>query len=285
MAGYAHPEALVSTEWLAAHLGDVDLRIVDATYHLPTVKRDPRAEYAAMHISGSVFLDIDNISDKANPLPHMLPGGQVFADAVGSLGIGDGDLVVAYDTYGLASAARAWWMLRIFGHDRVAVLDGGLPKWKREGRPVDTTPVNPPRSKFTPRFRPELVRAKANVMANLKSRGEQVLDARSVGRFRGTDPEPRPGLRGGRIPGSCNLPANTVIDKDTLTLLPADALRIRFTEAGIDPRRPIIASCGSGVSACTLALGLHLIGAEKVSIYDGSWSEWGLPGDTPVEAG
>jgi thiosulfate/3-mercaptopyruvate sulfurtransferase len=285
MTGYAHDDALVSTEWLAAHLNDPKVRIVDATYHLPHLKRDARAEYAAAHIPGAVFFDVDGISDPASSLPHMLPKPAEFAATVGALGIGNDDLVVAYDTYGLVSAARPWWMFRSFGHDRVAVLDGGLPKWKREGRPVDGKAVTPPAKTFSARFRPELVRSKADVLANVKSRAAQVLDARSAGRFKGTDPEPRQGLRGGHIPGSCNLPYNLLVDKDALTVLPAAALKAKIAEAGINPAKPVITSCGSGVSACVLALGFYLIGVDKVAVYDGSWSEWGLPGDTPVETG
>ncbi len=279
---YVHPEALISTEWLAAHLRDPDVRVVDATYHLPTAKRDARAEYVASHIPGAAFFDVDSISDPTVDLPHMIPKPADFAAAVGALGIGNGHRVVCYDAYGLMSAARAWWMFRLFGHDRVAILDGGLPKWKREGRPLDTVPVRPEKTDFTPRFRPELVRSKGEVLANLNKTGDQVLDARAAGRFRGTDPEPRAGLRGGHIPGSCNLPYNQLVDPATLTVLPAAALKARFVEAGIDPTKPVITSCGSGVTACVLTFGLYLIGSEKVAVYDGSWSEWGLPGDTPV---
>jgi thiosulfate/3-mercaptopyruvate sulfurtransferase len=279
---YVHPEALVSTEWLAAHLHDANVRLVDATYHLPTAKRDPRAEYTAEHIPGAAFFDIDGISDPTVDLPHMLPNQADFAAAVGALGIGNGDHVVCYDVYGLMSAARAWWMFRIFGHDRVSVLNGGLPKWKREGRPVEAKPVAPARKGFIARFRPELVRSKRDVLANLDSAVEQVLDARAAGRFRGVDPEPRAGLRGGHIPHSANLPYNQLVNSTDQTILPAAELKQRFAAAGIDPAKPIVTSCGSGVTACVLALGLHLVGAEKVAVYDGSWSEWGLPGDTPV---
>jgi thiosulfate/3-mercaptopyruvate sulfurtransferase len=280
---YVHPEALVSTEWLAAHLSGPKVRIVDATYHLPTAKRDPRAEYNAEHIPGATFFDIDGISDPSNSLPHMIPKPADFAAAVLALGIDNDHHVVGYDSYGLMSAARAWWMFRLYGHDRVSVLDGGLAKWKREGRPVEGKPVAPAKTNFTARFRPELVRLKEDVKANIASKAAQVLDARSAGRFQGKDPEPRAGLRGGHIPGSCNLPYNLLVDPDAKTVLPAAELRARFQAAGIDPARPVITSCGSGVTACVLALGLHLIGAGSVAVYDGSWSEWGLPGDTPVE--
>ncbi len=284
MSTYPRPDALVSTGWLAANLHRSDVKVMDATYHLPTVKRDARAEYVAGHIPGATFFDIDRISDRKNPLPHMIPSATDFAEAVGMLGIRNSDTVVVYDAYGLGSAGRAWWMFRLFGHDRVAVLDGGLPKWKRENRPLQPGPVVPQHENFVPKFRPELVRAKDNLLANLKSHAEQVLDARPAGRFTGKDAEPRPGLRGGHIPQSLNLPANTILDPQTMTVLPEDRLRAKFAEAGIDLTKPVVTTCGSGVSACTLALGLHLLGADKVAIYDGSWSEWGLPGDTPVES-
>ncbi len=280
---YVHPEALVSNEWLAARLNDPKVRVVDATYHLPTARRDPRAEYAAEHIPGAAFFDVDGISDPSIDLPHMIPKPADFAAAVSALGIGNDHHVVCYDSYGLMSAARAWWMFRLFGHDRVSVLDGGLAKWKREGRPTDGKPVPPGKTNFVARLRPELVRVKDDVKANIGSKSAQVLDARSAGRFRATDPEPRAGLRGGHIPGSCNLPYNQLVSPADQTVLPAAELRAKFQVAGIDPARPVITSCGSGVTACVLALGLHLIGASSVAVYDGSWSEWGLPGDTPVE--
>ncbi len=275
---------LVSTDWLADRIGEPGVVVVDATYHLPTAKRDPRAEFAQAHIPGAAFFDIDGISDPASSLPHMLPAPADFARAMAALGIGDDSMVVAYDSYGLMSAARAWWMLRTFGHEAVAVLDGGLPKWQREGRPLESGEPGPRAATFTPRFRPELVRSKQQVLANLASRAEQVLDARAAGRFTGVEPEPRAGLRGGHIPGSRNLPFTQLLDPETKTVLPAEALRARFAAAGIDPARPVVTSCGSGVTACVLALGLARIGAPDAAVYDGSWSEWGQ-GDAPIESG
>jgi thiosulfate/3-mercaptopyruvate sulfurtransferase len=277
---------LVTTQWLADNLGRPGLVVLDATYHLPTAKRDPRAEYAREHIPGALFFDVDGISDPDSPLPHMLPAPDAFARAVEALGIGSDDHVVAYDSYGLMSAARPWWMFRAFGHDRVSVLDGGLAKWKKEGRPVtDAKSVAAAGKRFQARLRPDLVRSKDQLLGNLKTRSEQVLDARAAGRFQGTAPEPRAGLRSGHIPGSVNLPFNALLDGQSQTVLPRAALLEQFAKAGIDLGRPVVTSCGSGVTACVLALGLELAGAKRVAVYDGSWSEWGLPGNTPVETG
>jgi thiosulfate/3-mercaptopyruvate sulfurtransferase len=280
---YAKPDALVDTAWLAGHLAAPDVRVVDASWYLPAQKRDARAEYAAGHIPGAVFFDIDEIADTDNPLPHMLPSPEKFSARVRKLGLGDGCRIVVYDGAGLFSAARVWWMFRVFGHGDVAVLDGGLPKWLAEGRRVEALPPNPGERHFTARVNTLLVRELDQMRANLKSKREQVLDARSAGRFAGTDPEPRPGMRSGHVPGSCNLPFNRLIDAKTGTMLPADALRRQFVEAGIDLERPIVTTCGSGVSASALALGLYLLGRDDVAVYDGSWSEWGGRSDTPVE--
>ena len=277
---------LVSTQWLADNLGRPGVVVLDATYHLPTAKRDPRAEYAREHIPGALFFDIDSIADPDSSLPHMLPSPESFARTVEALGIGSDDHVVAYDSYGLMSAARPWWMFRVFGHDRVSVLDGGLAKWKREGRPVTGAKARQRMGKrFQPRPRPDLVRSKDQLLGNLKGQSEQVLDARAAGRFQGTAPEPRAGLRSGHIPGSFNLPYNRLVDAGAQTVLSREALLEQFTKAGVDLRKPIVTSCGSGVTACVLALGLELAGAKRVAVYDGSWSEWGLPGNTPVEMG
>jgi thiosulfate/3-mercaptopyruvate sulfurtransferase len=275
--------AIVSTKWLAAHLRDPDLRVVDGTWHMPQLKRDARREFAETHIPGAVFFDIDEIADTTIPLPHMLPSPEKFAEAVGTLGIGDGDRVVAYDTKGgVVSAARVWWTFRVFGLDAAAVLDGGLKKWRAEGRPVESGVPAPPARRFTPRPHPALVRAFEQMRANLGSRREQVIDARSRGRFAGTEPEPRPGLRGGHIPGSLNLPYDELYAPDG-TLLPPAAIREAFRKAGLDLDRPVVTTCGSGVTAGVLALGLALMGRRDVAVYDGSWTEWGGRADTPVE--
>jgi thiosulfate/3-mercaptopyruvate sulfurtransferase len=275
-------DAIVTTEWLAAHLRDTDLRVVDGTWHMPQLKRDPRAEFAQAHIPGSVFFDIDAIADHGTTLPHMLPSAQEFAAAVGALGIGSNDRVVVYDVRGVVSAARVLWTFRAFGHDAVTVLDGGLKKWQAEGRPVESGEPKPPARPFTARLRPELVRDVEAMRANLTSRAAQVLDARSRGRFAGTEPEPRAGLRGGHIPGSLNLPYETLYRPDG-TLKPPDELRAAMTSAGVDLDRPIVTSCGSGVTASVLALALFQLNRPDIAVYDGSWSEWGARTDTPIE--
>ena len=275
-------EPVVSTEWLAAHLGEPDLRVVDATWYLPHLGRDARAEFARAHVPGAVYFDIDAIADTGSPLPHMLPRAEEFGRSVGALGIGDGDRVVAYGGRNMIASARAWWMFRVFGHERVGVLDGGFPKWQAEGRPVETGTPSPAVRRFTSRFRPELVRSLSEVLDNVETRREQVLDARSHGRFVGTEPEFRPGLRAGHIPGSLNLPYDQLFPKDG-TLLPSEGLRRVFEASGLDLGGPVLTSCGSGVSAAVLTLGLYVLGRRDVAVYDGSWTEWAGRDDTPVE--
>ena len=282
---YAHPEALVATEWLAAHLDDPHVRVVDCSFKLPGITPTARTDYDSGHIPGAVFFDIDDIAEPGTSLPHMIPSPELFAQKIGALGIGDDDRVVVYDSNGLSSAGRAWWMLRLFGHRNVALLDGGLPKWKAEGRPLETAVPRPAPRQFTARFEPALVRDKTAVLGNLGTRDEQVIDARAAGRFDGSTPEVRPGLRSGHIPGSCSIPYEQVTDPATRQLRNAEQLTALFRDAGVSLERPIVTSCGSGVTACALAYALHLIGHPGAAVYDGSWSEWGLPGDTPVETG
>jgi thiosulfate/3-mercaptopyruvate sulfurtransferase len=274
--------AIVSSGWLAGNLGAADLRVVDGSWHMPQARRDPAREYEEAHIPGAVFFDIDGIADRATDLPHMLPSAEVFARAVGGLGIGDGDRVIVYDTRGVVSAARVWWTFRVFGHDAVAVLDGGLPKWRAEGRPVESGSATPAARHFTPRFRKELVRDATQMKANVVARAEQVLDARSRGRFAGTEPEPRAGLRGGHIPGSLNLPYDELYETDG-TLRAAPALRDALAKAGLDLGKPVVTTCGSGITASVLALALHQVGRPDTAVYDGSWTEWASRRDTPVE--
>ena len=279
---YAKPEALVSTDWLAAHLDDPRVRILDGSHHLPTTGRKPRPEYDLEHIPGAAFFDIDAVSDQATDLPHMLPEVDAFAEAVGELGIGNGDKVVIYDTIGTTGAARVWWTFRVFGHPDVAVLDGGMPKWKAEGRPLSAEPASYPPTRYAARRNGSIVRNLEQVRTNIDRRAEQVLDARSAGRFRGIEPEPRAGLRGGHIPGSCNLPSTALFRQDR-TFKDAAELERLYREAGIDLGKPITTTCGSGVTAAVLALGLYLIGRDDIAVYDGSWSEWGGRADVPVE--
>ncbi len=282
---YAHPEALVGTEWLAAHLDDPHVRVVDASFKLPGITPTAREDYDRGHIPGAVFFDIDDIAEPGTSLPHMIPSPALFARKMEGLGIGDDDRVIVYDGAGLSSAGRAWWMLRLFGHRNVALLDGGLPKWKAENRPLETVVPNPPHRRFSARFDPVLVRDKQALLDNLSTRREQVVDARAAGRFDGVAEETRPGLRRGHIPDSRNLPYDRVTDPETRRLRDAEALSNLFRDAGVALDRPIVTSCGSGVTACALAFALHLIGHPGAAVYDGSWSEWGLPGDTPVETG
>ena len=274
--------ALVTSEWLAANLGRRNVRVVDGSWHMPHLGRNARAEFAEAHIPGAVFFDIDAIADTRSSLPHMLPSAAAFARHMSGLGIGDRDRVIVYDSRGVVSAARVWWTFRAFGHDGVAVLDGGFARWRAEGRPTEAgTPAPRPRH-FKARLRRSLVRDLATMRRNVKSKKEQVLDARSAGRFTATEPEPRAGLRGGHIPGSLNLPYDRLYDKDG-SFLQGDALRRQFEASGLDLAAPVTTSCGSGVTASVLALALHVLGRRDVAVYDGSWSEWGARSDTPIE--
>ncbi|MFZ4806966.1 MAG: 3-mercaptopyruvate sulfurtransferase [Hyphomicrobiaceae bacterium] len=267
---------LVETDWLAAHLAAPDVVVLDATLHLPTTGRNARAEYLAGHVPGALFFDIEEISDHANELPHMLPSAAQFASQVRALGIGDGSRIVVYDTPGLYSAARAWWMFRTMGYEDVVVLNGGLKKWQAEGLPVEDGPAPPRQPRhFTARFHAGLVRDKEDVARLLDSKGAQIVDARGAGRFKGADPEPRAGLRSGHMPGALNVPFTTLLNADGTLKAPAELAAV-FQAAGVDTAKPIVTTCGSGVTAGVLALALAGLGRPDVAVYDGSWSEWGL---------
>lgn len=274
--------SVVSTDWLATQLGRPGLRVLDGSWYLPGSGRDPAVEYAEGHIPGAVFFDLDAISDRTSPLPHMLPPADDFAASMAAVGLSDSDDLVVYDGSGVnLSAPRVWWTFRAFGHERIAVLDGGLGKWRREHRQLEQEVVQLPPGRFTARLNPLMVRSLAAVRANLDSRAEQLVDTRSPGRFAGNEPEPRPGLRGGHVPGSLNLPFSDLVGADG-TILPPEQLRRRIAEAGIDLSRPIVALCGSGTSACALVLSLDLIGYRNAAVYDGAWAEWGSRPDTPI---
>ena len=276
---------IVSTGWLADHLGSPDIAIIDASWHLPAANRDAKAEFAQAHIRGAQFFDIDDLSDTASPLPHMLPSPEKFSSRMRRMGIGDGKRIIAYDSVGLFSAARAWWMFKVFGHDDVAVLDGGLKKWLAEGRATEDGPALPRQERhFTARVKGSMVKDMKDVAAALKSGAVQIADARSGTRFRGEEVEPRPGVRAGHMPGARNVHYASLLNADG-TLKSAAEIEATFAASGIDLAKPVITSCGSGVTAAILTLGLTLAGARDHALYDGSWTEWGGNPDNPVSGG
>ena len=278
------PKTLVSTDWLAVHMKDPDLRILDASTYLPGVDRDGRTEYDAVHIPGARFFDIDDVSDGRSDLPHMVPPIEKFMSRVRAMGVGDGHQIVVYDGSGLFSAARVWWLFRLMGQNNIAVLDGGLPKWIAEGREVeDLAPVIRDRH-MTVRFQNQMVRDVTQVSSASKLGTSQIVDARAAARFRGEAPEPREGLRAGHIPNSRNVPFTDLLNDDK-TMKTPDQTRAIFESAGVDLKRPIITTCGSGVTAAVLGLALERMGYDMWSLYDGSWAEWGMFPTVPVATG
>ncbi|HMT45310.1 MAG TPA: 3-mercaptopyruvate sulfurtransferase [Chakrabartia sp.] len=278
-------DALVSTEWLASHLNDADLRILDATAVMPGDPRDPAAEFRAAHMPGARFLSLGTLADPHDPRPMMLPSAAFIEERMGALGVTERDRIVIYDNSAMVSGARAWWMLReIYGAPSVHLLDGGMKAWLSEKRPIESGDSAPAPVRFSARTDRSKVRSKADMLANIASGAAQVADARGAARFSGADPEPRPGMASGHIPGSVNLAYSAMLRPDGRWKRGAE-LKAAFEAAGLDLTRPLITTCGSGVTACVLALGAHLLGKRDVSVYDGSWSEWGMDPDTPKAVG
>ncbi|MBR1361754.1 3-mercaptopyruvate sulfurtransferase [Bradyrhizobium ottawaense] len=278
-------DPLVSTEWLAAHINDSNVKVLDASFKLPGVLPLPKDDYLAAHLPGAAFFDVDAVSDHSNPLPHMYPSAEQFGRDIGNLGISNADTVVLYDAGGWVAAPRAWWMFLAFGHDNVRILNGGLKKWRAEGRAVESGEVKPKPATFKASYDSNRVRSMQQLIANVESRAEQVIDARAGDRFEGRAPEPRAGIRSGHIPGARNVPYNQLFDAATGTMKPLEDLRAAFTSAGVKLDAPIVTSCGSGVSAGVLTLALYRLGITDTALYDGSWSEWGQEGGPAIATG
>lgn len=278
------PKTLVSTDWLSNHLKDPDLRVLDGTWFMPATGRDARAEYEQAHIPGARFFDIDDISDQRSALPHMAPPVEKFMSRLRAMGVGDGHQIVVYDALGLFSAARVWWLFRLMGQENIAVLDGGLPKWQAEGRPTEDMPPLIRDRHMTVRRQNQMVKDVTQVASAAKLGDHEIVDARAAGRFRGEEPEPREGLRRGHIPGARNVPFTDLLNPDQ-TLKSPDALRAVFAAAGVDLSRPVITTCGSGVTAAVLSLALERMGKSDHALYDGSWTEWGAFPTLPIATG
>jgi len=278
-------DPLVSTEWLADHLKDANVKLLDATFKLPGILPLPKDDYLAAHIPGAVYFDVDAVSDHSDPLPHMFPSAEQFGRDVGALGVSNDDTVVIYDSGGWVAAPRVWWMFLSYGHRDVRILNGGLKKWRAEGRPVESGEVTAKPATFKASYDARRVRSIEQMIANVASRAEQVIDARATERFEGRAPEPRAGIRSGHIPGALNLPYNNLFDAATGTMKPLDDLKKAFAGAGVDTAKPIVTSCGSGVSAAVLTLALYRLGVENTALYDGSWSEWGKADGPAIATG